>query len=332
MSELKVCPFPFIHCEIEEWGCFPCCVAWTKDVNYGDIFNNTAESVWNSERAKEFRRSVLDGSYSLCKRDICIFDPKKMAIPISQCNCESDGTMLRFPNRVKFCHDKSCNIHCTTCRDSLFHNSAEKSAQLDSKIETVFLPLLRDAEHCVLNGAGELFASKHCHKLIREAVIKYPNLLFTLHTNGLLCDEKHCSQLGILNKIDRVSVSIHAATEETYNKIALGSNFERVMENVRWLSQMKKNGDINWVDLIFVVQKNNWFEMKMFLEKAIELDASASFYEYRDWGNHMGKNYEDYAVFHSQHADYNNFVSLLKDKIFAHQLCNLSGGFRELRK
>jgi hypothetical protein len=50
-----------------------CCANWIQEDpgRYGRITDRPLREVWNSERAREFRRSILDGSYRYCKLDNC---------------------------------------------------------------------------------------------------------------------------------------------------------------------------------------------------------------------------------------------------------------------
>ena len=94
-----------------------------------------------------------------------------------------------------------------------------------------FLPILKNCEIVSLNGSGEVFASSHCKKLVKAIVEKYPNIKFDIHTNGTLCTNELCDKLGITEKIVSVDISLHSATEKTYNKIMLGSSYKNVIKN-----------------------------------------------------------------------------------------------------
>jgi wyosine [tRNA(Phe)-imidazoG37] synthetase (radical SAM superfamily) len=239
-----------------------------------------------------------------------------------------DGTASLYPEYVKFCHDKTCNLHCITCRDDVIGNTAEKTEALDALIETHFLPLLKDAKTVALNGDGELFASKHCRRLVKEIAERYPHIKFAICSNGVMCDEKNCAELGILDRIVSVQISVNAAIKETYDKIMLGGSFDRVRRNIEWLSGLKKEGKIDFLRLVFVVSSINYREMKPFMEWAIELDAIVDFWEYRPWGNAMAKDYALYAVFNPKHKEYRKLARILKDDVFKHPNCCMDGELR----
>ena len=236
-----ICKHPFSMIEIHPDGnVYPCCLQWCNYYSFGNIFENDFEEIWNGERAREFRKSVLDGTYSHCNLEMC--QGTSTISTNSTLEIENSEKLQKFPLYIKFCHDSSCNLCCVICRPARIMNSAEKATQLDAMITPRLLPILRDAKTVSLNGSGELFASKHCRKLVSEVVRQYPEIKFAVHSNGLLCDETNCAELGILDKMSSVQISIHAINKKTYERIVIGSNYDRVWKNVEWLSKLKKAG------------------------------------------------------------------------------------------
>ena len=92
----------------------------------------------------------------------------------------------------------------------------------------------------------------YSQKIIKKAAQMYPNLKFELLTNGLLFNEKFVDELGIVNKIERIVVSLHAARKTTYETIMRGSKYDLVHKNLEWIFSLKKSGKIKDVCLIFV--------------------------------------------------------------------------------
>jgi MoaA/NifB/PqqE/SkfB family radical SAM enzyme len=330
-----VCAHPYTYAGIHlDGNVYLCCDAWCNYWSIGNIFEAGSDfgSVWNSPRAMEFRKSVLDGSYKHCNLDMCggtssLRNDESLEIT------RSDGFADRYPTYVKFCHDSSCNLKCITCRDELVIQPPEKTRELDALIDTHLLPSLKNAQVVNLNGSGEVFASRHCRRLVREIVGKYPDVKFFIHTNGTLCDEQNCTDLGILERMQGVQVSIHAASRRIYDKIVRGGgpdNYERVWKNVGWLSGLKKKGVLRGLHLVFVVSSLNYLEMKPFLERAMELDAVADFWEYRPMGSRMARCYEDFAIFEPKHPQYLRLAEILRDKIFQSPHCRMNDVLRNV--
>jgi radical SAM protein with 4Fe4S-binding SPASM domain len=333
MSEqdlIAVCHSPFDHIEIHSDGkVYPCCPDYCKYTCFGNIFEESDfEKIWNSDTAIKFRTSLLNKDYSVCNLGCCNFNWKeKIETPSNYLT-----KMQTYPKYVKFCHEKQCNVRCITCRDKQQYTSKEQTEKLNSLIEPLFLPILKDCKVVVLNGEGEIFASKHCRTLVKAIVQKYPDIKFGIHSNGLCFDKKNCDDLGITDRIEYAEVSIHAATKKTYDKIVRDSNFDKVMKNVKWLADLKKHGKINFIQLDFVISSINYKEMKAFQSFANKLNLNTRFTAYRPWGSaELDKQFTNVAIFNKTHPKYNKFVKILQDDIFKTPNCRMQNALKNLK-
>ena len=56
---------------------YPCCPGWLKDdtnpagYDFGNIYKDKWKDIWNGEKAQEFRKSILDGSFKYCNENLC---------------------------------------------------------------------------------------------------------------------------------------------------------------------------------------------------------------------------------------------------------------------
>lgn len=320
---MSPCLVPFNNVGIHPDGSvYTCCPPWVKWHSIGNIYENNFEDIWYSEKAKELRRKLINNDYSFCERSICS--------SFSECDVKGLNEIADYPKYVSFCHDHECNYQCITCRDETRFHTDEHLEFLNGKIETVFLPMLNNAEKVYLSGSGDPFASRHCRELIKAIVKAYPNIKFNLHTNGSLLNEKNCKDLGILDKISEVDISIHATNPETYKQITVNGNFDKIYENIHWISELKRIGTVNKVTLSFVVHKLNYQEMPDFLKLAEKLDVIASFWGYRDWNTAFGKKYKEMAIFDEFHPEYKNFHDIIAQDIFKSPNCSLNPHFKEL--
>lgn len=332
MSEedfISVCRYPFENIEIHPDGkVYPCCFVYCKYNSFGNIFEESDfEKIWNSEAAIKYRTSLLNKDYSVCDLNYCQYNCKrKIETPP-----HFAPKMRTYPKSVKFCHEKQCNVRCITCRDKQCYTSKEQTEKLNSLIEPMFLPILKDCKIVTLNGSGEVFASKHCRTLVKAIVQRYPDIKFAIHSNGLCFDKKNCDELGITDKLEMAEISIHAATKQTYDKIVKDSNFDKVMKNVKWLAKLKKEGKINQIKLDFVITSINYKEMKAFQALANKLNVHTSFTTYRPWGTELSNNYDKVAVFEKFHPEYNLFVNIIQDPIFNSPNCIMQNSLRNLK-
>jgi MoaA/NifB/PqqE/SkfB family radical SAM enzyme len=152
-----------------------------------------------------------------------------------------------------------------------------------------------------------------------------------IHTNGVLCNENICRELNIIDKMHSVTFSIHAACKETYDKIVRYGNFDKVLQNLEWVSSLKKEGKIENLFMVFVVHKLNYKDMPDFVRLAENYGAMASFRYYRQWSHNTEYKYEDMAVFEESHPEYLHFVQVLQDKIFDSPNCALDSSLKRIR-
>jgi MoaA/NifB/PqqE/SkfB family radical SAM enzyme len=74
--------------------------------------------------------------------------------------------------------------------------------------------------------------------------------------------------------VDRVWISVDAATKETYEKIRVGANFDRVVENVKRFVEIKKKlaSPFPEIGFRYVFTRDNYHEMQRFLELVSSFD------------------------------------------------------------
>ena len=324
------CTKPFTMVEIREDGnIYPCCVGWTE-YPFGNFNTDSFDQIWNGERAKEFRRAILDGSYKYCKLDKCFVYANRVSFTEEHISLNFHEAMSP-PITVDFCHDEHCNVRCVMCRDLKKHNSAQKIEDLNEKIGSIFLPMVSNAKYVTINGQGEALASRHSRLLIKSIADKYQNVKFNIRTNGLLVDEKTLADLNILDKISSVIISLHASTKKTYDRIVLDSDFSKIIKNIEWLHKLKKDGKINLISLVAVISWLNYKEIISFAKLAKRYDAEVFFLEYCRFDTKMKFQYDKMAVFKKEHPEYNKLVRILHNKFFETNNATFSPVFQNLK-
>ncbi len=311
------CRYPFERVSICDDGSVSFC---SPDYNHryfiGNIFEQEFKDIWFGEKAQKFRKSVLNNSYKYCDLKTCS--------NYSDDNCaeftESDVIKPKYPRIVDLNYLKSCDVRCLTCRDKLEMETNVKTSYYNDVIDDV-VDLCRNARVVYLNGSGEVFASNHLKLVISTLVKNYPNLNFILHTNGLLCDEKHLKDFGLLDNIYEIFVSVPAATKKTYEKIVRGGYWKQLQKNLKYLSNLKKEGRFSSFNMVFLFHSLNYKEMPKFVKMANKLGVPVLFCKFRNWGDvsDMCRNYEKYTCWATKHKDYKKFLKVL------HKLKKMSG-------
>jgi len=305
------CTQPFQNIEID-WNfyVYTCCPFYNNHYYIGNILNESLEEIWNSERVQKLRQNILNGDFSLCNLGTCTYC-KEMDIDKSQYS----PICTNYPKTVWLDYDRFCNAKCIICRDKHILNDKEKVEEYNKIAEKNILPILKSAEIVQVNGSGETFYSEHSLYVIKRIRELYPNIKFSITTNGLLCNKQKIHELGLQGKIDKLYLSVHAATDKTYKKITRAGSLKIVLENVRQLKEMQKNGEIGHMEFVFIVSSLNYKEIPLFLEITSEFEIRTIFRNYVKMPDtEMGDNYQKYYIFDEKHKDFKKFKKVLSDE------------------
>ena len=311
------CKAPFENFDIKVNGeCSPCCFL-KNDISAGNIEKQTFDEIWNGEVYTDLRRRMLKGDFSMCKRDVCSL--------YNLCKGENiSPDYKKGPKELKLSYDFECNYNCITCRDVVKVNTPEEMKLYDEVYLPKIMKLAQNAAKICLIGSGDVFYSRHAKKLIKALVKNYPELKFTLYSNGFLMNEKTLKEFGIENNVEDIYVSVNAANRETYKKIMRTDGFDVVMKNLKVMSEYKKQGKIKWVGLNFVTHIMNYKEMPEFVKIAQKLDIGTYFSTYRPWTSaEYYKRYDEVAVFEPTNKHYKELVKILHNPIFKDSHCYL---------
>ena len=329
------CRVPFEHLMFFPNGdVCTCCPALVNHYTLGNIFEQSYDEIWNGEKARVFRQSVIDGDYKFCNLNSCL--TLKNLKNNSMYNCSDEdwqrALSAKMPKEVHFNIDTNCNVRCIMCRDKNL-NMKEWTSKYGEIIDSVLIPLLQEANQIYIDGAGELFASELCKKILLKITTTYPNIKINMITNGILASPENFEKYNLYGHISSLEVSMHALTKETYNKIVLGGDYDKVMANLKFLSELKQNNGIKWFWLNFVVNAYNYQEMVGFQKFANSIGAMVNFWEYRKWGSaKLDEKYDEVAVFESYHKDYQKYLEVINNEIFNSPNCNINAKLKPLAK
>ena len=309
--DTRPCRVPFYSLDIlQDGNVYPCCRDFLKYKDYeGNIKNNSLEELWNGDMHNDLRQRMLNGDFSMCNRDICIYQP---------CNAnELPSDYKKGPKELKISYDFECNYNCITCRDNVLINTPEIMALYDNVYLPKIVELARNSKIVNLLGSGDPMFSRHARNVMKTLIKKYPDIKFNICTNGYLLDEKNINELGIQNNIHGVFISVDAVNRETYKNILRTDGFDTVMKNVKLMSEWKKQGKIEWMTVNFVVHLMNYKEMPEFARLAQKLDVMALFTVYRPWDSaEYHKKYDEVAVFEPKNKHYKKLAKIMKDPVF----------------
>jgi sulfatase maturation enzyme AslB (radical SAM superfamily) len=303
-----------------------CCYIHT---NIGQIKTNDIFDVWNSDLAQDVRKSILDGTFSHCKKEIC---PSIQDGTLPDRNTDDpyirtiiDNYILttkEIPSYIHLCNDLSCNLECPSCRKEKVRNFFNEK---DFKVNKEFLDNLlinissNPHKEILINitGSGDPFASK----LYREFLFSidgdlYPNLKIGLQTNGTMMTPKYWNMIQRIHKnISHVLISIDAGCKETYDKVRVGGNWNILNENIRFLKNfMEENNLYFYTELSFILQQKNYRDLPLFAKLAHELNYTAAVSLIYPW--YSSAFFKEAMVYEKDHPEYKSLLEVLRDPIF----------------
>lgn len=314
----RMCNAPFREMESRTTGQVHfCCSAW-QPVPIGRLDAPKPDGFWNSERAREIRRSVLDGDFTHCSRWHC---PSIAGRRLPERATGTPAPALRAekgPQRVILSHDRSCNISCPSCRTGLISLPHKETTKLNDIFEEHLLPIVRNARHIKVTGSGDPFGSRHFrHILQRLTRTKSPTRRIQLHTNGLLLNERAWTDLNLRDNVSSVWISIDAAEPETYSVLRRGGDFDTLVKNLRFLGDLNTRGEIDTLRLDFVVQQANYLQMPAFVDLAREVGADGVYFlRLRNWGHVAAEVFRNQDVCSPDHAEHDRLLNVLSDDRF----------------
>jgi MoaA/NifB/PqqE/SkfB family radical SAM enzyme len=195
-------------------------------------------------------------------------------------------------------------------------------ARLKSIQAEVFKNGLKDGRRLMISGCGDPLASSlHRNFLLNIDRERYPDVRIKLQTNGLLLTPGMWAKIKNSHyAIDWISISIDAATEKTY-KLNRGGSFDKLLRNLEFVSGLRKKNRIETFNINFVVQADNFREMKQFIELGKRYGCDYVVFQRImnlgvDYGVNSDKNFKECAVHLETHPMNKEFLEVLKNPIF----------------
>jgi len=305
------CEIPYKALTIDlNSNCFICnCDGWLP-IPVGKVQDfNSLEEVWNSPIAKVLQKDIDNKKFTWCA--------------VNHCGIKSQ-TITKTKFEILINIDESCNLQCPSCRrDKIMHIDGPVVEQKINDIEHV-MQWLKNFEQpidIIMTGNGDPLASIIMRPLIKNFQPKNTQT-FVLKTNGLLI-KKQLQDTALLPLISKFSISVDAGSAETYQKVRLGGQWNILVENFEFL---KANNLCSRVVLNFAIQKNNFRDLKNFVDCCLHYDFRGIVHPIDDWGTWTNDKFDtpdswtiangtffDNQVTNSMHPDYNDCQKICQD-------------------
>ncbi len=171
-----------------------------------------------------------------------------------------------IPSTVMIENTNACNYRCHFCPHQIMNR---KKGVMDMELfeRIVDECNMIGVQHIDIHQFGEpLLDSKFIEKVTYAKSKGIPKV--TTNSNGSLLNIELSKKL-VDSQLDRIYISLDAATEETYLKVRYPGNLTRVEQNIDRLIKLRNSTGSSKPEIIvnFVQQQNNRDEIKAFTKK-----------------------------------------------------------------
>lgn len=321
------CSKPFEWLEVGRDSVHLCCAAWLP-LPVGSFPEQSFSEIWNSQKAQDVRRSILDGSFRHCTRHCpwlskpdgtgSVQRVEDVTEPHLREAIDKQLEVLPFgPRRINCSFDRSCNLSCPSCRRSVLVETDAEAQILAIQAGLAADILGSQAEYLSITGSGDAFGSPYFRDwLLRMRADEMPAMkCIHLHTNGLLWRPEIWNKIdpGVRGLIRSAEVSIDAATADTYQLNRRGGRWDRLQESLAFISGLRREGPLRYLKIHMVVQANNFREMPAFVEIGKKLGVDMVYFsQLADWGAMSPIELSRRTVQRSFHPDHAEFRALLQ--------------------
>jgi len=152
----------------------------------------------------------------------------------------------------------ACNLKCVMCPWREITKNAENRGLMSPEVWNAIRPHLSEIKSIDFTGGGEPLLQPKLPEWIAEA--KAVGCETGFLSNGLLLDKAKLHQV-LAAGLDWICISIDGADARMYEKIRIGSNFERVCENVANIDEVR-TGNVPKTMINFVLMNLNIHQME----------------------------------------------------------------------
>lgn len=321
-----VCRRPFEFAEICKDGNLGCCCGLTGVTGANDsVYLTSFDNAWHSSVLKVVRLSIINGTYTFCNPVKCeyVYNNRYRLENGNEAAEESADEQAdkyainedKYPRTVQFSFDKSCNLFCKSCRSKVYiaqgreKNKLEKFADRALKEIIPFIKRIKFAggETCISDVYNRIIFNKD-HGIEEIAIL----------SNGKCMNADYISRLAErgYKKIDIV-ISMDGATKETAEKLRRGIDYDVWKKNMSELAELRRTGVLSLLGFTFVVQRDNYQEMKKYAEMCLGYNADhIRFSKLVNWGEFSEAEFTELSLTDRNGVPVEELGRVIKDDIF----------------
>ena len=291
-----------------------CCSSVT--LSMGNSLYTSIEEILRGIQSQIICLSINNRTYSFCG-DMCfMFREKKYCLEDeneinNNPRCNISLRQIKDFN-VQLGYDRSCNLACPSCRDHRITQPEDDKELVEMMHDEVKRMCLKKPRNMRI-GNGELFFSPYYKDIIFN---QYENKEIALISNGMLFTPENWNCLE--NRYEKISleVSIDAINPETYRKLR-GGDLSKLRKNMEFAGQLRREGRLNKLSISFVIQVDNFREMKGFVEYGRSINADfIHFMKLNSWGHIPEEKFLQMDVYDERNENHKEFVEIINDPMF----------------
>lgn len=244
----------------------------------GNVKEESLMDIWNGKKFQYLREKMYRHEWrDICSEKNCPFMLSGSMVDLN--NFDKDKyfisdeilddiknmrTELKAgPSRIALSDAGACNLKCTMCGSGKNYKNEDRKVPERTMEEMLkILPALREIR---LTGDGDPFFRKDTREFLENFdAAKYPNIEFVILTNGQLLTPKMWGKIKH-NNISQIWVSIDATKKETYEKIRIGGKWEKLVNNLKMISELRRTGEVGFFEINMTVMRSNYKEIADFI-------------------------------------------------------------------
>ena len=320
------CLTPLNHIELLTNGDVYCCCS-TFMRRLGNVNNRDVKSLWNSTLHKIICLSVVNQTYTFCKKNMCplFFGRNNSVLNTDDFYKDIYKKMEKKPVVGVIGFDYTCNLKCETCRNEIRIARDNEKAKMYEFAQITINDIIPDIKFFVMAGDGEVFASDAYKKIYRSSKLNHTPAIRIL-SNGTLFNKKTWIDFkGEKKGKILLTVSIDAASKEIYESIRRNGNFEKLKNNMNYASKLRKTGELAYLRMNFVVQKKNYKEIKEFIKWGMNLGVDEVFFtKILNWGTFSDDEFKEVSMFeHDGITPKKELKEILDDPMLKNEIVDL---------
>ena len=281
----------------------------------------------NSELAQSIRQEIINGTYRYCNEKLCAFfanmpksqygiDPTDTIIP--PVTADDNLLITQIPRDLIFDFDYTCNFKCPSCRTEVInwnndHLRRPINNRIVDQIKHLIIDKIETQPISIRWAGGEPFLSEPYLEIF-DYIIKSGklNIQNIIQTNGSYLKSKVVQSL--LPYISELRISFDAGTAATYAKIRVNGNWGKLLDNVRYINELKKELNVTTkITADFVVQLDNYKEIPTFVSLCNDLGIeNINLQKMWNWGTWDTETFNQKNIYNPTHPLYEDLKGYFK--------------------